>query len=236
VYKVKVVSLTTTTIEVEPVVGSVGMNPSSVLYILPPQEATGNVEEASKLRITAPAINGSYLDPSRDLLKSIEPFSYRVLRSKGILEVGLLEDILYLRERLLSFIEKMKNLTLLKESTWDVYVDEEQYLSAGVNDKTHPSNEYLESIVGRVKSLYPSDISIGNTSECLSLLERRFMLEDSKLVVEEDYIDDLNTLIGLYTLVEDRIDENELREERYNWLNIRCNLINGSLVEMRRSK
>jgi len=230
----KVVKLTTTTIEVEPVVGSVGMNPSSVLYILPPQEATGLVAEASKLRITAPAINGSYLDPSRDLLKSIEPFSYRVLRSRGTLEVGLLEDILYLRERLLSFIEKMKNLTLLKESTWDVYVNEEQYLSAGVSDMTHPSNEYLEGIVGRVKSLYPSDISIGNTSECLSLLERRFMLEDSKLV--EDYIDDLNTLIGVYTLVEDRIDENELREERYNWLNIRCNLINGSLVEMKRSK
>jgi len=40
----------------------------------------------------------------------------------------------------------------------------------------------------------------------------------------------------MYTIVEDRIDEYELREERYDWLNIRCNLISGSLVTMRRSK
>jgi hypothetical protein len=59
------------------------------------------------------------------------------------------------------------------------------------------------------------------------------MLEDRKLI-EEDYID--SNIVGMYTIVEDRIDEYELREERYDWLNIRCNLISGSLVTMRRSK
>ena len=102
-----------------------------------------------------------------------------------------------------------------------------------MNDFTHPTNETLVNIVGRTKSLYPSDVSIGNTSECLSLLERRYMLEDRKLI-EEDYID--SNILGMYTIVEDRIDEYELREERYDWLNIRCNLISGSLVTMRRSK
>jgi hypothetical protein len=229
----KVVEITNTTLTVEPVVGTVGINPSSQLFILPPQDIAGDEAEATKLRLTAPAINGSFNDPSRDDTKSIEPFTYKVLRVKSGVAIDLAEDILFLRERLLSFVEKMKAVTRLKKSSWDKYELEEQYQYAGVNDFTHPTNETLVNIVGRTKSLYPSDVSIGNTSECLSLLERRYMLEDRKLI-EEDYID--SNILGMYTIVEDRIDEYELREERYDWLNIRCNLISGSLVTMRRSK
>ncbi len=229
----KVIEITNTTLTVEPVVSTVGINPSSQLFILPPQDIAGDEAEATKLRLTAPAINGSFNDPGRDDTKSIEPFTYKVLRVKSGVEKELAEDILFLRERLLSFVEKMKAVTRLKKSSWDKYEQEEQYQYAGVNDFTHPTNETLVNIVGRTKSLYPSDLAIGNTSECLSLLERRFMLEDRKLI-EEDYID--SNIVGMYTIVEDRIDEYELREERYDWLNIRCNLISGSLVTMRRSK
>jgi hypothetical protein len=229
----KIVEITNTTLTVEPVVGTVGINPSSQLYILPPQDMSGDVAEATKLRLTAPAIGGSFNDPSRDATKSIEPFTYKVLRVKSGVEIDLAEDILFIRERLLSFVEKMGSVTRLRQSTWDKYESEDMYQYAGENDFTHPTNETLINIVGRTKVLYPSDVSIGNTSECLSLLERRYMLEDRKLI-EEDYID--SNLVGVYTIVEDRIDEYELREERYDWLNIRCNLINGSLVTMRRSK
>jgi hypothetical protein len=229
----KVIEITNTTLTVEPVVSTVGINPSSQLFILPPQDIAGDEAEATKLRLTAPAINGSFNDPGRDDTKSIEPFTYKVLRVKSGVEKELAEDILFLRERLLSFVEKMKAVTRLKKSSWDKYEQEEQYQYAGVNDFTHPTNETLVNIVGRTKSLYPGDLAIGNTSECLSLLERRFMLEDRKLI-EEDYID--SNIVGMYTIVEDRIDEYELREERYDWLNIRCNLISGSLVTMRRSK
>ena len=229
----KVVEITNTTLTVEPVVGTVGINPSTKLFILPPQDITGDLAEATKLRLTAPAISGSFNDPGRDFTKSIEPFTYKVLRVKSGVEIDLAEDILFLRERLLSFVEKMKTVTRLKQSTWDIYEAEEQYQYAGVNDFTHPTNETLVNIVGRTKVLYPGDLEIGNTSECLSLLERRFMLEDRKLI-EEYSID--SDIVGMYTIVEDRIDEYELREERYDWLNIRCNLISGSLVTMRRSK
>ena len=113
---------------------------------------------------------------------SVQPFSYKVIRPSGLYTNEALDLVLMIRERMLSIIEMFRAmLNGRKYGNFYVFQRDEHIIDVG-----HPtdfedgmgvlSNAYLQSLVGEV-DFQP----YLNNSGCLSMLDRRFWIHDSKL-------------------------------------------------------
>ena len=142
-----------------------------------------HAEGQNDLRPTRKAVGGSYQAGTAVQKKhSIRPFSYRILRPTSMFSKEVVDTVLLMRERMLSLIEMLGTVTNGARGGyyWD-WQNEEH-----VEDLGTPTDP--ESGLG----LFPNRLVTGllgetsvspfcNNSTCLSLLDRRFWIHDSKL-------------------------------------------------------
>jgi hypothetical protein len=213
---------------------------------------TGTTEGQNDLRVTLPA------DPSNSYLgnayHSVEPFSYRIIRQSGLVSAETADLILFMRERILSWMEKM-NVAYVRSGTYYVFQRDEHIDDLGSpTDPSDglgvPSNLFITSFTGLV-NVAP----FANTSECLSILDRRYWCLDYRLDNEfppysvggdpystfaVDNSPGTHLTVGSGRPVEpDRLEEvldrtDMLREQRYSWVKFRANRFNGTLPSIDR--
>ena len=199
-------------ISVEPVFGPEGFAPSGY-NILP----TVNGAAGGDLRITSQAdVNNSYAGDNN----SVGDFTYRILRFDSSIQRGHVEATLFMRERTLSFAEGIKGLTGVAPYDWDTYVALNYVEYIGRGDRTHLSNSEITGIQG-LTAITPYE----NSNTCLSILDRRFLIEDPKLE-DESY-----GAVGaaLPTLLDTTLSSAGVRENRYSWIKVRAGLQDGIL-------
>jgi hypothetical protein len=113
---------------------------------------------------------------------SIEPFGYRIIRPSTLVDTETVDLALFLRERMLSWIEELRTTF---DGTWGgdfwAFMDEEH-----ISDLGTPGTP--ETIRGLFPNLAVTSLlgELGtapflNTIDCLSLLDRRFWILDARL-------------------------------------------------------
>lgn len=113
---------------------------------------------------------------------SIRPFSYKIIRPSSLFTEETIEFVLMVRERMSSLIEHFRSFMILEKSgDYYDFQDNQHIEDIGTSTIAETGlgiyhNAYLEDILGRM-DLAP----FGNDSDCLSLLDRRFIIQDSSL-------------------------------------------------------
>ena len=208
---------------------------------------TGGQEGQQPLRPTAASVGGLFLARTGlDADRSIAPFSYRIIRPSSVFSQDATELILFMRERMLSWIEEISGAyDNNKGGDYWVFQDEDHIKDIG--SPTSPadglgviSNEFLTSLVGLI-----GYAPFANTSDCLSVLDRRFWVLDTRL--------DAETPVGMATpyadlvngtgrpvlpdLVNDILDNDDrFRALRFSWVVFRADRVNGSLQALTRAR
>lgn len=221
-------------------------------------------EGQNDLRPTRKAVGGTYSSVVPVEAKhSIRPFSYRIIRPTGMFSTEVVDTVLMMRERMLSLIEMLGSVTSGARGGfyWD-WQEQEHIIDLG--EPTDP-----ESGLG----LFPNRLVVGllgetsvspfcNNSTCLSLLDRRFWIQDSKLdSLAPDpsnpfgmvaagafpfdqpggpYTGYTNTTVGGFEVrpvLPDHLDlildvRDRLRSIRYTWLTYRTHRFRGTLAQI----
>ena len=187
---------------------------------------------------------------------SIRPFSYHVIRPTKMLSDEAIDLVLMMRERMLSLIELLQSATLgLKHGSYFVFQRDEHIKEIGSSTDPDlglglPSNLFLEAVGGRM------DVTpYANNSGCLSILDRRVWVHDTRLdsltsnghggmktkglgdTAYTAYTDPIGSEV--LPVLPERIDEvldtrDKLRLLRYVWLSYRTHKILGTLATIRR--
>lgn len=261
----RVTVATTTKLTVSGATDFSGTNGSDVVYGASGQEyaviptihdspfGTGGTEGQMDLRLTHYA-DGANSYKGTNL--SVAPFSYRVIRPVGSVSDDTVDLVLFIRERMLSWIEELTEgaFDASKQGSYFVFQRDEHIADVGSpTDPTDglgvPSNVYVTSLSG-LTGVAP----FANTSDCLSVLDRRYWCLDTRLDSETpvalpgdpyaSFTAD-NSSGGTYTVgsgrpvepdlidgVLDRTDR--LRELRFSWVRYRANRVRGTLPSMER--
>ena len=159
---------------------TVSVSPLNVDVIVPPATAEGQ----NDLRPTLKAVGGTFKDLNDAVADkhSMRPFSYRIIRPSGMFSTEIVDTVLTIRERMLSLIEMFRGAIKGEKGGfyWD-WQDLEHVEDLG--DPLDPDsglglfpNRLVTTLVGEV-----SWSPFVNTSDCLSLLDRRFWVLDRKL-------------------------------------------------------
>jgi len=201
----------------------------------------GGSEGQNSLRPTAPPVASSYAARTGfDALKSIEPFAYKIIRPTSLLSEDAIDLILFQRERLLSWVESLRSAYAVSRGG-DYYIFQRDDHLTDVGSPTDPaiglgvlSNLLITNLEGLVAST-PYE----NTSDALSLLGRRFWLQDPKLD-DPGYSSFNDNALDQRPLLEDFIaevldEEDRLRELRFSWIRFRTDQVSGSLQEKKRA-
>jgi hypothetical protein len=184
---------------------------------------------------------------------SVGPFAYRILRTNTLVSDDTVDFILFLRERMLSWVEEVRTAyNEWKQGSYFVFQRDSHISDLGNLTDTSsglgvPSNAYIEGITGLVKVA-----PFANVSDALSILDRRYWCLDYRLDREgplggDPYASFASDNSGgsIYTVgsgrpVEpDRIDDvldrtDKLREARAAWIRYRADRIRGTLPAMAR--
>lgn len=148
-------------------------------------EPTPNTGEGQNdLRPTRLASGNTYTDnlDGRNDKHSLRPFSYRIIRPTSMVSVEVVDSILFMRERMLSLIEMLRSAMLGGRGGlyWDWQNgDHVEDLGDPLDPESGQGlfpNRLIRTLIGEVdKSPFV------NTSDCLSLLDRRFWILDRRL-------------------------------------------------------
>ena len=187
---------------------------------------------------------------------SIEPFSYKVIRPNTLFSEEAMDLILLMRERTLSFLEEFDVFfSESKFGNYFVFQRDEHIADLGnplIPDegKGVMSNELIDGVRGLV-GVSP----FANTTDCLSVLDRRFWVNDYRL--DSEFPPGSGPAIPSYSTLEtnvnnpaadegdgrpvlpDRIDDvldnnDQYRELRFAWLDFRVNREDGTLEAIER--
>jgi hypothetical protein len=202
---------------------------------------------------------GTYSNPGSDPGEdySIRPFSYRIIRPSTLFSDNAADLILSTRERMLSLLELLgSSISGKKLGSYFIFQRDQHCHDLG--SPTDPevglgvfSNLLIENIVGRM-----GVVPFANTSDALSLLDRRFWILDRSLdtLTAKDSISAKKAGIGdtpytAYTedpggssvrpVLPDRVDivlnvEDRIRSFRFTWLAYRTHRILGTLASIQR--
>ena len=194
----------------------------------------GAEENQQDLRVTAAAGTGDSYQArtGADEYRSIEPFGYRVIRPNPVFSEDATELILFMRERMLSWVEEVSGVY---NKGGDYYVFQRDEHIRDVGSSTDPlaglgvvGNLVAENLIG-LTGVTP----FANTSDCLSLLDRRFWILDARLDAlgyTQFATDGFEQRPVLPDLIEEVLDlDDRFREQRYAWINYRANRTNGSV-------
>jgi hypothetical protein len=187
---------------------------------------------------------------------SIRPFSYHIIRPTKMMSDEAIDLVLMMRERMLSLIELLRAATLgLKYGSYFVFQRDEHIKEVGSPTDPDiglgmPSNLFLEAVGGRMDV-----VPYANNSGCLSIMDRRAWVHDTRLDsltsdghggMKTKGLGDVaytayTTTAGSKVLpvLPERIDEvldtrDKLRLLRYVWLSYRTHKILGTLASIRR--
>jgi len=222
--------------------------PDSEYVVLPTVHAsnlTGTTEGQQSLRPTAAAVGTSFLDRTSGLTgdpgyKSIQPFPYKIIRPASIFSEDSVELVLFVWERMLSWIEEMQSI-YQNGRGGDYYVFQRDDHIEDIGSPTDPSdgrgvvsNLVISGIAGLT-----NETPYANVSDCLSILGRRFWVLDTRLD-EEGYTSFADDAYGqrpvLPDLVEDVLDlDDRFRDMRYSWIRFRADRVSGSIIKARRA-
>jgi len=208
----------------------------------------GGVEGQQSLRPTSPPVAGIYGDRgATEIHKSIEPFGYTIIRPNTVFSKDATELILLMRERTLSWIEEVKDV-YENPRGGDYYVFQDEDHIEDLGSPTDPTdgaglipNIVIESLEGLV-GVQP----YANTSDCLSVLGRRFFILDGRLDSLPKSATPAYTSFTengweqrpvLPDLIDEVLDLNDrFRAQRYSWISFRADRVNGSIMDARRAK
>ena len=191
---------------------------------------------------------------------SMQPFSYKVIRPTQLFSDEAIDLVLSTRERMLSWIEELRSV-MRGDKGGSYFVFQRDQHSANVGSPTDPElgmgvffNLTIQSLIGEIQVA-----PFLNTSDCLSLLDRRTWILDTRLdSLEPDPADPLrmrklvppgpaytafnDTATGggeVRPVLTDRITEvldssDRLRPLRYTWLSYRTHRTLGTLASILR--
>jgi len=209
---------------------------------------TGDGREGQQaLRPTAASVGTSFVARTGiDANKSIQPFGYRIIRPSSVFSQDATELVLFMRERMLSWIEEISG-AYENNKGGDYYTFQAENHIEDVGSPTSPtdglgviSNQFLVSLIGLVNFA-----PFANTSDCLSVLDRRFWVLDTRLDSETPVglpmpYADLANGTGrpvLPDLINDVLDNDDrFRALRYSWVVFRADRVNGSLQALARAR
>lgn len=252
----KVLSATATSLEVVPLGGTLAADRNSPDVVFDSSYAEYPTVHGSNLSGAGNGLEGqmdlrptAFCDGTNSFKGdwlSVAPFSYKVIRPTGFLTEETVELILSTRERMLSWIEELQGLFEANKSGTYFVFQRDQHI-ADLGDPSDPSDglgvlfdAYLTSLEGRI---FVSPFA--NTSDCLSILDRRFWGLDFRLdyltppfaPLDPPYSDFANG-VGRPVLP-DRIEEalqqrDKLRDSRWAWLTLRTDRVTGTIEAIRR--
>jgi hypothetical protein len=223
--------------------------------VLTPDSREGQMD----LRPTKKRENIAGADTYTGDTHSIRPFGYRIIRPSQLFSEDAVDLVLMNRERILSWIQELRVIMSgNKSGTYWVFQDEQHCRDIGspsdpIDGLGVLGNVTVESLIGETNTS-----PFMNTSDCLSILDRRFWILDRRL---DSLVPDSNIGYrtfdsgadpafplagGPYTAYSDtsgeavrpvlpeRVDiiqdtEDQLRPARYAWLAYRTNTIQGTL-------
>lgn len=210
---------------------------------------TGTTEGQMDLRPTAPA-GASSPDPSSfsGSYYSIEPFSYRVIRPSAVLSSRSADVVLSLRERFLSWLEKVASASSGSYGGGYAVFQADEH-AGDLSGSGVYSNEDATSLSGLTQYA-----PFASSSDGLSVLDRRFWCLDVSLDAQvppygagadpyaslEDDLSSSGYTVGsgrpvLPDLVTEILDgEDELRDLRYAWVSFRTRRVDGTLPSIAR--
>jgi hypothetical protein len=210
----------------------------TVLPTVSASALTGNTEGQAALRPTAgpPTPGGAYsARVGLDAAKSIAPFGYRVVRPSPPFSQDALELVLFMRERMLSWIELVRS-QYEENRGGDYWVFQEENHMSQLGERGIVLNQEVESLEGLV-GVTP----FANTSTCLSVLDRRFWGLDLRLDAagysQFSPDDSLDQRPVLPDLIEDALDrEDRFRDLRFSWVRFRADRVSGSIQAAKRAE
>jgi hypothetical protein len=200
--------------------------------------------------------NGSPSNSFLGNLFSIAPFSYRVIRPSSLFSSEAVDLVLLMRERTLSFLEEF-DVFFREDKYGNYFVFQRDQHVADLGNPLIPdegkgvmSNELIDGVRGLI-GISP----FANTSDALSVLDRRFWVNDDRL--DHEFPPGSPPGTPSYSTLEsnadnpaaeegdgrpvlpDRIDDvlnnnDQFRELRLAWLDFRTNREDGTLVRITR--
>ncbi len=220
----------------------------AVLPVVSESSLTSGTEGQQALRPTAASVAGVFMDRAGlDLYKSIQPFSYRVIRPNDQFSTEALELILFMRERMLSWIQEIQDAYLIERTgSYRVF-----QLDDHIENLPSPTDKALG--LGLWPNLLATSLRglvgvapFANVSDCLSILDRRLWINDTKLDHEHPLTDadpyaelvsnDLEQRPVLTDLIDDVLNlADGFRQTRYAWIRFRADRVDGSIVNARRA-
>lgn len=234
-----------------------GNDPTTQYAVMPTVRFPGQEEGQQDLRTTAYAsTEGSPTDSFKDNFLSIAPVSYRIIRPSSLFSPEAQDLILFMRERMLSWIEELgAMLRGTKRGTYFVFQRDEHVADLGdpsIPDAGLgvPSNALIGGLLGNL------DVSpFSNSNDALSILDRRFWVLDIKLDTQkpegavpadptyatfENNSGNPAVDVGegrpvLPDFIDDVLNNtDQFRELRFSWIDFRVNLRDGTLAQIRR--
>lgn len=214
---------------------------------------TGTAEGQMDLRPTKTALpSNSYQDGS---YKSIEPFSYRIIRPTQMVSSETVDLVLLLRERMLSWVEKVQPaLDADKQGSYYVFQRDEQASDVGSSTDPDAGVGVASNAFARGLSGLTNYAPFASLSDGLSVLDRRYWCLDARLdqefppyaVAGDPYASfEVDGSASGYTVgsgrpvAPDRVEEvldrsDRLRALRYAWVKFRANRVDGTLPSIER--
>lgn len=112
---------------------------------------------------------------SNEVWNSIRPVSYRIIRPNQMFSPETIDTILTVRERMLSWIDLLTGL-FKNQKIGNYYVWMRDNHAHDLENLGHMANLFVESFMG-----HWNHSPYMNTNDCLSILDRRFWIQDPQL-------------------------------------------------------
>jgi hypothetical protein len=203
-------------------------------YVVLPTINNGTTENQQDLRVTAAASGGSFAGSPA----SIQPFAYRIIRPNGVFSQDAVELVLFMRERMLSWIGALNDAYV---RGGDYYVFQRDDHIKNLREFGVLHNSVVENLEGLVDTT-----PFANTADCLSILDRRFWTLDFRLdslpigagTTYTQFADDgFAQRPVLPDLIEEVLNlDDKFRDQRYSWISFRANRTDGSIRTAKRAE
>lgn len=218
---------------------------SGAEYVVLPIVNSG-AEDQQALRVTSAPVEvapGDFSYLARPGNESIQPVAYKVIRPNPVFTKDTVELVLFIRERMLSWIEEV-SAVYGKGGDYYVFQKDNHITDVGTAGSALSGLGVLSNAVVTSLTGLTTDTPFANTADCLSILDRRFWILDFRLdalpgggSVYTEFADDgLGQRPVLPDLIEEVLNlDAKLRDQRYAWISFRANREDGSIRAARRA-